>query len=49
MCVNLFSLFVAVSVGLVAGGRYNVGTGRADCTGPAAEVTNILANFFLPF
>jgi len=38
-----------VSVGLVAGGRYNVGTGRADCTGPAAEVTNILLIFFLLF
>ena len=39
---------MVVSVGLVAGGRYNVGTGRADCTGPAAEVTNIFL-IFLPF
>ena len=39
---------MVVAVGLVAGGRYNVGTGRADCTGPAAEVTNILL-IVLPF
>jgi hypothetical protein len=46
-CVWVKVLVILLAVVSATWGQYRVGVGRADCTGPAAEIAFVSISYFL--